>query len=110
MINNIMSWPRVDKDEYYTPSIVWKAINNYLPKNNDDTIIYEPFYGNGHTYKYLKQKYTNVLGKKSLDFFSKESDKYLKQCNYVISRYSTKFKTLKYLSSSIPRRVDISNN
>lgn len=83
-------------DECYTPDKVWDDISYYLPHNG---IVFEPFYGEGHTFRYLQKLYSKVLGKRDLDFFSEESDRYLKQCDIVISNppFSIKFKILQKL-------------
>ena len=41
-------------DEYYTPAESWEMTKQYLP--NEPVVIYEPFYGKGHTYKYFKDE------------------------------------------------------
>ena len=84
-------------DECYTPDVVWDNISDYLPHKN--SIVYEPFYGQGHTFRYLQNKYSTVLGKEDLDFFSDEGQTLLKQCDLVISNppFSIKFKILQQL-------------
>ena len=84
-------------DECYTPDVVWDNISCYLP--SQDSIVYEPFYGQGHTFRYLQNKYSTVLGKEDLDFFSNESSELLNRCDYVISNppFSLKFKIVKRL-------------
>ena len=45
-------------DKYYTPNSVWNQILPYIPKN---TIIYEPFYGNGKSGDYIKSQGYTVI-------------------------------------------------
>ncbi len=52
-------------DEYMTPKYVWKNIKEYIPK---DKVIYEPFYGNGDSGKYLTELGFDVIHK-DIDFF-----------------------------------------
>ena len=83
-------------DEYYTPDKIWEDIEQYLPKGK---IIFEPFYGQGHTFKYFKINDYLVLGKKDLDFFSPDAIPPLMRCDCVISNppFTLKFKILKRL-------------
>ena len=58
-------------DEYMTRKISWEQISKYLPK---DKIIWEAFYGNGQSGKYLRELGFKVIHKK-IDFFkSNEGD------------------------------------
>jgi hypothetical protein len=52
-------------NDYITPHNAWDSILHLLPK---DKIIYEPFYCNGDSGDYLKEKGFNVIHKK-LDFY-----------------------------------------
>ena len=85
-------------DEYYTPDEVWENIWDYLP--NCDT-VFEPFYGEGHTWRWLDDSciYDTVLGKKDLNFFSDEASELLTRCDCVISNppFSLKYDIIKKL-------------
>jgi hypothetical protein len=48
-----------------TPKSAWEAINHLIPKNK---VIWEAFYGNGASGKYLKELGYNVIHEK-IDFF-----------------------------------------
>ena len=87
------------QDEYYTPHTVWDNIKQYLPT---DKIIFEPFYGKGHTFNYFKDNNFQILGCESLDFFTVDADKLLQQSDCVISNppFTLKFKILKKLVTS----------
>lgn len=56
-------------DDYMTPKNAWKSIKDYLPK---DKIIWEAFYGNGDSGKFLKELDLQVIHE-DIDFF--ENDK-----------------------------------
>ena len=87
---------KIATDEYYTPTKVWDDIKQYI---SSDKVIFEAFYGEGHTFNYFKDNGYNVIGKKGLDFFSDEGMSMLKKCDCVISNppYSKKYKILKTL-------------
>ena len=53
-------------DDYMTPYYAWKNIENYLPK---DKVIWEAFYGNGNSAKYLRHLGCKVVSK-DCDFFN----------------------------------------
>jgi hypothetical protein len=53
-------------DEYFTPKSAWEAIKDYIPK---DKVIWEAFYGNGSSGKYLEDLGFNVIHE-NLDFFT----------------------------------------
>ena len=53
-------------DDYMTPKSAWEAIVSYLPK---DKVIWEPFYGNGTSGKYLRELGCNVIHE-PIDFFT----------------------------------------
>ena len=54
-------------DDYMTPKSAWQNIKDYIPK---DKLIWEAFYGNGDSGKYLTELgFTNIH--KDLDFFYK---------------------------------------
>jgi hypothetical protein len=52
-------------DDYMTPKSAWEAINHLIPKNK---VIWESFYGNGLSGKYLRELGYNVIHEK-IDFF-----------------------------------------
>jgi hypothetical protein len=52
-------------DDYMTPKSAWEAINHLIPKNK---VIWEAFYGNGASGKYLRELGYNVIHEK-IDFF-----------------------------------------
>ena len=54
-------------DHYNTPTIAWDYIIPFIPK---DKIIWEPFYSNGSSGKYLEQQGFNVIHINE-DFFEK---------------------------------------
>ena len=52
-------------DDYMTPKYAWEAIKNFIPKNK---IIWESFYGDGTSGKYLSELGFEVIHKE-VDFF-----------------------------------------
>ena len=91
--------PKIHKknDEYYTQNSAWDKIIKYIPKNK---VIFEGFYGGGHTYKYFTEHGYKVLGEKNLDFFSfKAADEFLYESDCVISNppFSLKYKIMSWL-------------
>ena len=84
-------------DEYYTDPRSWDMIKNYLP--NEPVVVYEPFYGKGHTYNYFKENDYLMLGKDGLDFFSDDATIMLKNCDCVITNppFSIKYDIIKRL-------------
>ena len=52
-------------DDYMTPKSAWENIKDYLPR---DKIIWECFYGDGNSGKYLEELGCNVIHK-NVDFF-----------------------------------------
>ncbi len=52
-------------DDYMTPKYAWENINHLIPKNK---VIYEAFYGDGKSGKYLEELGHNVIHDK-IDFF-----------------------------------------
>lgn len=52
-------------DVYYTPKYVWKAIIDYIPK---DKIVWEAFYGNGQSARYLVELGCKVISE-PIDFY-----------------------------------------
>jgi hypothetical protein len=55
-------------DDYMTPKTAWEDIQNFLPK---DKIIWEAFYGDGESGKYLKEMGYNVIHE-PVDFFEND--------------------------------------
>jgi len=53
-------------DDYMTPKSAWEDIKQYIPK---DKTIWEAFYGNGDSGKYLKELGFKTIHKKK-DFFT----------------------------------------
>ena len=58
---------RVD-DDYMTPKIAWDNIKHIIPK---DKVIWESFYGDGDSGKYLKELEFNVIHQE-IDFFTSD--------------------------------------
>ena len=56
----------IANDEYYTPNEEWDKIKEYIPK---DKLIWEAFYGDGNSGKYLNKLGFNVVSYDE-DFFS----------------------------------------
>ena len=85
-------------DECYTPDEVWDNIWTYIPVGDK---VYEPFYGEGHTFRWLDKcsLFNKVLGEKGLNFFSTQGQRLLKECDCVVTNppFSIKFKILKQL-------------
>jgi hypothetical protein len=52
-------------DDYMTPKEAWEAIQHIIPK---DKVIWEPFYGNGDSGKFLSDLSFNVIHR-DIDFF-----------------------------------------
>jgi hypothetical protein len=52
-------------DDYMTPKSAWVAIEKYIPK---ETVIWEAFYGNGESGKYLTDMGFNTIHR-DIDFF-----------------------------------------
>jgi len=52
-------------DDYMTPKTAWEDIKQYIPR---DKIIWEAFYGNGDSGKYLTELGFNVIHQ-SIDFY-----------------------------------------
>jgi hypothetical protein len=55
-------------DDYMTPKYAWENIKEYIPT---DKIIWEAFYGNGASGKYLTELGFNVIHEK-VDFFEND--------------------------------------
>ena len=94
-MNKHISRPKIHKknDEYYTQNSCWDKITPYINKSQ---VIFEGFYGGGHTYNYFTKNGYKVIGQKGLDFFSDEADKLLKQSDCVITNppFSLKYKIM----------------
>tara|TARA_R110000850_G_scaffold119831_4_gene237122 strand:- start:20 stop:499 length:480 start_codon:yes stop_codon:yes gene_type:complete len=65
-----------DNDNYITTEKSWNIIIPYLPK---DKVIWEPFYCDGKSGKYLKSKGFNVIHEDK-DFF-----KFTPECDLIVS-------------------------
>jgi|TARA_R110000824_G_scaffold219681_2_gene406672 23S rRNA G2445 N2-methylase RlmL len=79
-------------DDYMTPNAVWDSIKHLIPK---DKIIWECFYGNGESAKYLSKIGFNVESY-DIDFFNETNFKY----DILISNmpYSIKAKVFQKLA------------
>ena len=55
----------IKHDDYMTPKYAWENIKEYIPKNG---ILWEAFYGDGKSGKYLSEMGFNVIHEK-IDFF-----------------------------------------
>jgi len=55
----------IKHDDYMTPKYAWENIEQYIPK---DKVIWEAFYGNGDSGKYLRELGYNTIHKE-IDFF-----------------------------------------
>lgn len=79
-------------DNYMTPNAVWDSIKHLIPK---DKIIWECFYGNGESAKYLSKIGFNVESY-DIDFFNETNFKY----DILISNmpYSIKAKVFQKLA------------
>ena len=53
-------------DDYMTPKSAWEAIAHLIPK---DKVIWEAFYGNGDSGRFLRELGFQVLHEAKLDFF-----------------------------------------
>lgn len=58
-------------DDYMTPKHAWEDIKEYIPKNK----IWEAFYGNGESGKYLTELGFDVIHE-PLDFFTESPEQY----------------------------------
>ena len=56
-------------DDYMTPKSAWDNIKQYIPR---DKVIWEAFYGNGESGRYLRELGFNTIHEE-IDFF--ENDK-----------------------------------
>ena len=55
-------------DDYMTPKYAWENIKQYIPK---DKVIWESFYGDGESGKYLTEMGFNVIHE-PIDFFEED--------------------------------------
>ena len=80
------------EDDYMTPNAVWDSINHLIPK---DKIIWECFYGDGESGKYLSKLGCNVESH-DIDFFNETNFNY----DILISNmpYSIKAKVFQKLA------------
>ena len=56
------------ENDYMTPKYAWENINNFLPK---DKVIWEAFYGDGESGKYLTELGYNTIHE-PIDFFNND--------------------------------------
>ena len=56
-------------DDYMTPKYAWENIKEYIPK---DKVIWEAFYGNGNSGRFLTELGFNVIHQE-IDFFNDET-------------------------------------
>ena len=66
-------------DDYMTPNHAWEDIKHLIPK---DKLIWEAFYGDGESGKYLKEKMNLNIIHEPIDFFD---DKTLPEFDMIIS-------------------------
>ena len=57
-------------DDYMTPNHAWEDIKHFIPK---DKIIWEAFYGDGESGKYLKEKMNLNIIHEPIDFFDNDT-------------------------------------
>jgi hypothetical protein len=75
-------------DDFMTPKIAWENIQHYLPK---DKIIWECFYGDGDSGKFLTELGCNVIHE-NIDFFTENRGEVLvsnppfSMCKEIIPR------------------------
>ena len=67
----------IKHDDYMTPKYAWENIKEFIPK---DKTIWEAFYGDGNSGKYLKELGFNVIHEE-IDFFKEEP----KQWDIIVS-------------------------
>ena len=81
-------------DEYYTQPSTWELV---LPYINRIDVLYEPFYGQGHTLKFFNENKYCMIGTKDADFFTNEKD--LRDCDVVVSNppFTKKYPIMKKL-------------
>jgi len=59
------------EDDYNTPKSAWESISEYIPKNK---VIYEPFYSNGSSGRYLREIGCENVIHENIDFFNNNFD------------------------------------
>jgi len=57
-------------DDYMTPNYAWEDIKHYIPKHK---VIWEAFYGDGESGKYMKEKMGLDVIHEPIDFFNDET-------------------------------------
>ncbi len=82
----------IKHDDYMTPKYAWENIKDYIPK---DKIIWEAFYGDGDSGKYLQELSFNVIHKQ-VDFFDNDLGDIIVS-NPPFSKKKEVFKRLKEL-------------
>ncbi len=60
--------PMSNHDDYMTPKHAWEAIKDYIPRNK---VIWEAFYGDGNSGKYLEELGFSVIHE-PVDFFKND--------------------------------------
>ena len=91
-----------NNDEWYTNPSSWDKILSYIDK---EKILFEPFYGAGHTFDYFKSKGYKIVGDAKLDFFEPKCLTYMKMADVVITNppFSSKYKIMSRLvENNIP--------
>lgn len=68
-------------DEYNTPKELWENIQSFLPKS--DQIVWEAFYGNGHSGNWLSDLGCTVI-QSNVDFFD-DNTHIIDKCDVIIS-------------------------
>ena len=69
---NVATKKFVIHDDYMTPKIAWESIQEMIPK---DRLIWEAFYGDGKSGKYLQELGFHVIHE-NMDFFTTEPEKW----------------------------------
>ena len=87
---NSCNWS--NHDDYMTPKHAWEDIKNYIPR---DRVIWEPFYGDGKSGKYLTELGFNVIHE-NIDFFDNDMGDIIVS-NPPFSNYVAVLKRLKQL-------------
>ena len=59
----------IKHDDYMTPKHAWTDINQYIPK---DKVVWEAFYGDGKSGKYLKELGCKEVIHEAIDFFEED--------------------------------------
>ena len=62
-------WTKGKHDDYMTPKYAWENISQYIPK---DKVIWEAFYGDGSSGRYLEELGCKEVIHKPVDFFEND--------------------------------------